>query len=138
MSVCNASYKTYFYFSFIFYHRWNIRPKKRSDAYFLIEKAITLNCLTIRKSRVWSPWLESVETTMYFSYYYFIVTETSENVTLACVAGSVFDRDCNVCRCTSDGLHALCTHKACAAPPPQAEITPGESHGLLTHRIPIA
>ncbi|KAI5631046.1 pacifastin inhibitor (LCMII) domain-containing protein [Phthorimaea operculella] len=36
-----------------------------------------------------------------------------ESVTMKCVAGSVFDRECNVCRCTNDGESALCTNKSC-------------------------
>ncbi|KAJ2940809.1 hypothetical protein O0L34_g10057 [Tuta absoluta] len=37
-----------------------------------------------------------------------------ENVTMQCVAGSVFDRECNVCRCAEGGQRALCTHKPCS------------------------
>ncbi|XP_049879715.1 laminin subunit alpha-5-like isoform X6 [Pectinophora gossypiella] len=42
--------------------------------------------------------------------------ETSEQVTTECAPGSVFDMDCNVCRCTTDGHHAMCTTKRCAVP----------------------
>ncbi|CAB3229454.1 unnamed protein product [Arctia plantaginis] len=41
------------------------------------------------------------------------VSRVSEPIEMKCVAGSVFDRDCNVCRCTDDGNHATCTIKRC-------------------------
>ncbi|KOB67284.1 Cysteine-rich/pacifastin venom protein 2 [Operophtera brumata] len=42
-----------------------------------------------------------------------ISIDTTESIALSCDPGSVFDRDCNVCRCTSDGHHATCTLKRC-------------------------
>lgn len=41
------------------------------------------------------------------------VSRVSEPIEMKCVAGSVFDRECNVCRCTADGNHATCTIKRC-------------------------
>ncbi|XP_075985219.1 uncharacterized protein LOC142982556 isoform X2 [Anticarsia gemmatalis] len=39
--------------------------------------------------------------------------EVSEPIEMKCSPGSVFDRECNVCRCTEDGDHATCTLHVC-------------------------
>ncbi|XP_073963006.1 uncharacterized protein isoform X4 [Choristoneura fumiferana] len=39
--------------------------------------------------------------------------DVSHKVPADCVPGSVFDQGCNVCRCTEDGGHAICTLKRC-------------------------
>ncbi|KAL4703764.1 hypothetical protein ACJJTC_017552 [Scirpophaga incertulas] len=41
--------------------------------------------------------------------------DTSEvgEIAIACSPGSVFDENCNTCRCTKDGRHAMCTMKRC-------------------------
>lgn len=39
--------------------------------------------------------------------------EISEQLSMQCVPGSVFDRGCNVCKCTDNGQFATCTLKRC-------------------------
>ncbi|XP_022818387.1 uncharacterized protein LOC111350904 isoform X1 [Spodoptera litura] len=39
--------------------------------------------------------------------------EISEQLSMQCVPGSVFDRGCNVCKCTDNGQFATCSLKRC-------------------------
>ncbi|CAG5026684.1 unnamed protein product [Parnassius apollo] len=39
--------------------------------------------------------------------------DTTEEVTVNCTAGTVFQKGCNVCRCGEDGLRATCTAHDC-------------------------
>ncbi|CAG9792943.1 unnamed protein product [Diatraea saccharalis] len=42
-------------------------------------------------------------------------TSDLEKISSECSPGSVFERDCNTCRCTTDGHHAMCTNKRCTS-----------------------
>ena len=44
---------------------------------------------------------------------------------MQCVPGSVFDRECNVCRCTESGQYATCTLKRCKDNKAETEKAPG-------------
>ncbi|CAH0403223.1 unnamed protein product [Chilo suppressalis] len=36
-----------------------------------------------------------------------------DKISSECTPGSVFEKECNTCRCTTDGHHAMCTNKRC-------------------------
>ncbi|XP_063897505.1 SCO-spondin isoform X3 [Helicoverpa armigera] len=56
--------------------------------------------------------------------------DVSEQLSMKCVPGSVFDRDCNVCRCTENGQFATCSIKRCSDNKLETEHAPDSDLGF--------
>ncbi|PZC72030.1 hypothetical protein B5X24_HaOG212043 [Helicoverpa armigera] len=56
--------------------------------------------------------------------------DVSEQLSMKCVPGSVFDRDCNVCRCTENGQFATCSIKRCTDNKLETEHAPDSDLGF--------